>query len=633
VDRAETTTTKEHLASLFRFRLTGSSAVARYTFAMLFGAAALLLQVSLHQRIGGFAYFFLYPAVFTIGAVAGFGPALLIILLGGWGADFLFIEPRFESKLDSLEGVIRYLMFISIGIGTSGLLRWNQLAEQRLAEHLAVVRHGEEEFRLMANSAPVLAWIANTQKLYTWFNQGWLKFTGRSSEQECGRGWMDGIHPDDLQEWRETFDLNFDRRREFSIEYRLRHHSGEYRWVLDTGVPRFNRDGVFEGFIGACIDIHNQKLAQEHSQSLLVDLEQAKNRFEAVANNIPQLAWMTAADGALLWYNQQWFDYTGVTLEQMQDLGGSKVHHSEHSERVTEKWQRHLRSGEDWEDTFPLRRADGEYRWFLSRARPIRDRKGQITSWFGSNTDIEEQRTLIQELAIAVRARDEFLSIASHELKTPLTSLKLKAQMLKRSIEKKDPKACDPERVLSMAVQTDKQVSRLTRLVDDMLDVSRIRSGSLKIEREKFDLCELIDDVVEHLKDHFTSASCGQPVVEKCDGAIGDWDRLRIEQVISNLLTNAIRYGNGGIVHVQVEVKNGQACLSVRDEGIGIAEGAQEKIFNRFERAINASEVSGLGLGLFITKQIIDAHGGKISVISKLGEGATFLVELPLGDL
>lgn len=229
----------------------------------------------------------------------------------------------------------------------------------------------------------------------------------------------------------------------------------------------------------------------------------------------------------------------------------------------------------------------------------------------------------------AVQARDEFLSIASHELKTPLTSLKLQAQLHKRAIQKNDPKAYSKETIDFMVEQNEKQVARLTRLVDDMLDVSRIRAGSPTIERESVDLTELIHDVIQRLEDQFRAASYDLPKVTADPVVSGHWDKLRIEQVLINLLTNAMKYGSKKPIEVAIRSNADSVTVSVKDSGLGIAKDMQTRIFDRFERAVNANEVSGLGLGLFITKQIIGAHGGRIWVESELGTGSTFFVVLP----
>jgi PAS domain S-box-containing protein len=358
-------------------------------------------------------------------------------------------------------------------------------------------------------------------------------------------------------------------------------------------------------------------------------LEESEERFRALAENIPQLAWMTDEKGWISWYNQKWYNFTGTTLEQMQGWGWRIVHHPDHTDRVTKKWIKHLETGDPWEDTFPLRAKDGTYRWFLSRAYPVRSSTGKITRWFGTNTDITEQLNIQEDLKKIIQARDEFLSIASHELNTPLTTLKIQNQLLQRDISRSNPKAYVPERINTITDLTAKQLNRLQRLVDDMLDIARIRSGKLTIKKEKIYLCEFVKEVMDKLKSQFIEVGFPEPEFH-CDGlSEGYWDKLRLEQVVSNLLTNALRYGNKRLVQVFIESSETISKIIVKDHGIGIDPESQKRIFNRFERAVDKNEVSGLGLGLFISQQIVSAHGGRIWVESALNQGSRFIVELP----
>ncbi len=232
------------------------------------------------------------------------------------------------------------------------------------------------------------------------------------------------------------------------------------------------------------------------------------------------------------------------------------------------------------------------------------------------------------ELEQAVLIRDEFMSIASHELKTPLTSLKLQAQLRKRNLAKGLPDAFTPERLAKMFSADERQLERITHLIDDMLDVSRISAGHLSLRLEQFDLGALVRDLVDRSSEHFVAAGC--PVsVEAPEPVMGTWDRFRIEQVMMNLLTNAMRYGAGKSILVQVNYALDQARIVVSDHGQGIALANHERIFQKFERAVSGNEISGLGLGLYIVRQIVDAHHGSIQIVSELGQGAAFTVKLP----
>jgi signal transduction histidine kinase len=235
-----------------------------------------------------------------------------------------------------------------------------------------------------------------------------------------------------------------------------------------------------------------------------------------------------------------------------------------------------------------------------------------------------------EKLDEAIRARDDFLSMAAHELKTPLTALKIQAQFMRRSIQKGDEFVYSKKQVDTLTDQTERQVTRLSRLVNDMFDIARIRSGNLKLHLEQFDLCGLVKESVEQMLPQFIEAGCKAPTLFICETSLVKWDRGQVEQVLNNLFTNAIKYGKRKPIKICVEQLGTYVRLSVKDQGIGITPEVQGKIFNRFERAVHPSEISGLGLGLFISREIIAAHGGRIWVESKLGDGATFFVELPI---
>lgn len=231
---------------------------------------------------------------------------------------------------------------------------------------------------------------------------------------------------------------------------------------------------------------------------------------------------------------------------------------------------------------------------------------------------------LLEAQLQATNIRDEFISIASHELKTPLTSLKLQTQMTKKIIMK--PEALTAERVQKQLDYTINQIDRLNKLVDDMLDISRINTGKLQIYKTQFNLSELMEDLIERFLPQFEAVGC--EVIKGIEpNVIGEWDPYKIEQVINNLFSNAIRYSPQSRIEINLKRQNGKAILNVKDYGMGIPSEHIARIFDRFERASLSS--SGLGLGLYITKQIVELHDGNISVESETNKGANFIVELP----
>jgi signal transduction histidine kinase len=257
---------------------------------------------------------------------------------------------------------------------------------------------------------------------------------------------------------------------------------------------------------------------------------------------------------------------------------------------------------------------------------PVRGDQGEVRLWFGTNTDITRELENQEKLERAVQARDMFLSIASHELKTPLTPLTLQLQSIVRLAEKGDGKL-SVEKVKEKVGKAGYQVAHLERLVDNLLDVSRLSENRLVLDLETLDLGALVEAIVERFRPELEAT--GTTVKVDAARATGSWDRLRLDQVITNLLTNALKYGGGKPVAVEVRSTDDGARLRVRDHGIGIAPRDQARIFGRFERAVSDHNYGGFGLGLWIARQLVEAMGGKIELESREGEGSTFTVVVP----
>jgi signal transduction histidine kinase len=248
----------------------------------------------------------------------------------------------------------------------------------------------------------------------------------------------------------------------------------------------------------------------------------------------------------------------------------------------------------------------------------------------------QEQEALLKqlqatqnELEHAVRMRDDFMSIVSHEVRTPLNGLILETQLRKLHLAKDNSAAFTLDKLRAMVDRDERQIQSLIRLIEDMLDVSRIRTGKLSIRPSRFDLSQLVANLLENFSAQITAAQ--SEVSFASEGpVVGVWDEFRIEQVVANLLTNALRYGARGPITLRVYSEAGQALVDVRDQGIGISEENQKRIFQQFERVSAKHVVAGLGLGLFISEQIVSAHGGTITVQSAEGQGSLFRVCLPL---
>ncbi len=287
-------------------------------------------------------------------------------------------------------------------------------------------------------------------------------------------------------------------------------------------------------------------------------------------------------------------------------------------------------------------RKDGTRFWANVVITALRDAGGRLVGFAKVTRDLterkeaEEQRLRLTreqaaraEAEAAVRARDEFLSIASHELKTPLTALQLQFQLLLQALRKDDRTSFPPERLTAMAEGAERQVKRFAKLIENLLDLSRIEFGRLELEPEEVDLAEVARSVAARFEAEL--ARSGSSLALDLDGpVVGRWDPLRVEQVVTNLVSNAAKYGAGRPIELRVDGDGETARLVVRDQGIGIAPEDQARIFERFERAAPSRHYGGLGMGLYIARQIVEAHGGSIRVASAPGAGSTFTVELPL---
>ena len=406
----------------------------------------------------------------------------------------------------------------------------------------------------------------------------------------------------------------------FEMEYPC-HGDHEERWFL----MRVSR---FESGAGPRAIISHENISSRVKAEQGIRASEAN--FRDLADNITQFAWMTDETGHIFWYNQQWFDYTGTTLDEMKGWGWRNVHHPDHVERVTAKFKQALETGEFWEDTFPLRSRTGKYRWFLSRARPIRDDDGNIIRWFGTNTDITELRELEQALVEVDKRKDQFLATLGHELRNPLAGILGGVEILESDTHDIEDQT-EAQKIIG------RQARFMQRLIDDLLDVSRIVRGKVTLNKTHVDVVNLVREVLQDcgrdLEDKGLEASLDvaeMPVTTK-----GDRERLR--QVFTNLVHNATKFSEpGGHVKILIEKPQPSLCrVEIHDSGIGMSAVTLNEIFHPFVQADQSLERGrgGLGLGLAIVRGLIELHGGRVSATSEgLGEGSTFAVELPLDE-
>ena len=246
--------------------------------------------------------------------------------------------------------------------------------------------------------------------------------------------------------------------------------------------------------------------------------------------------------------------------------------------------------------------------------------------------ELEQQKLIIKDqltqLSQALKWRDDFLSIASHELKTPITSLRLQTQMTVRSLNQSEGRSLSPEKLEKYITTSNKQLDKLTRLIDDLLDTTRIRAGKLTVEPEEVNFSLMVNEIIDRFRDQLHDANCSLHV-ELEENVVVLCDPFRVEQVIVNLISNVIKYANGKPVTILLNQKDSEAYLTIKDSGPGIPPEKLETLFERFKRGHTHEGISGLGLGLYIAKQVMDAHRGSIIVKSTQGHGSAFTINFP----
>jgi PAS domain S-box-containing protein len=608
--------------------------------------------------------------------------ARLINIVGGVGfltaAAFFLRRSRREGAAEELVFANHCLLF-----GVAGLLfgmshMWGALwwifHVLRLLAYLVVLGHviqvyrglqaaeaeglvrqlerSEAQMRLITDTLPVLISFLQPDGRYAYVNRGYTEWFNLSREDVLGRHVRDvlgeavytGVRPY-LERALSGENVTFER----EMPYR---HGGT-RHIRASYMPQRSARGEVEGVVALVADVTAEKRAKERAVRLQTvtsavsraltpeDVARAvlAEAIEGIGAASGAFFALESEDGPLRRLNDQGLS-AGMAAVHLDIPLDAALPPASVARSGTPLW---LESVEEllqqFPDAGPALKASGNQSWavlpLLGRSRPL----GVLVIGFPlpHSLDAEARAFLLvlsQQVAqaferanlylaaqAAVRMREDFLSVAGHELRTPLTSLKLLLQLLERT---------RPAHVAAPRLQAmERQVGRLESLVGSLLDVGRLSAGRLSLELGEVELHALTREVLERLTEVLERAGC-EVHLEAPAPVHGRWDAHRLDQVLVNLLTNAAKYGAGRPVHVRVEEAGAFARLIVRDEGIGIAPEALPRLFGRFERAVSDSQYGGLGLGLYISRQLVEAMGGRVRVDSRLGEGSTFTVELPL---
>ncbi len=495
------------------------------------------------------------------------------------------------------------------------LLVLGDITDKRLVEKN--LEKSEIKFKLLVESISQLIWISNAEGEIEFFNPQWEHYTGITSVESIkDEMWEKSIHPDDLKEFKNNFIHCMNTGKSFTKETRLESTDGNYSWFLAKAMPYYNADGEILKWFGSFTNIEHQKQAE-------ATLKKSEEHFRQLAELIPEKINKANEEGKIIYYNQSWLQYTDISQEELQKQGLKNYIHPEEKWKIIKRWKNSLDTGNDFEMEMRFLNTNGDYCWHLVRAISVKDEMGKVRFWIGATTEI-------QKIKEEEKRKEEFLKMVSHELKTPVTSIKGYTQLLLGMLRESTEIKLKGIPLTSSLERINSQVSRLTRLISEILDLSRIEDNKMALHKKSFSLNNLVEDCVQDIQFSSTESNISILHQDRLE-ILADIDR--IGQVLINFITNAIKYSpDNENIEVRIyKTSESKGSVSVKDRGIGIEEIDQENIFKRFYRVSQKNEdtYSGFGIGLFLAKEIIERHQGKVEVKSKKGEGSEFIFTLP----
>ncbi|MBS1598316.1 MAG: PAS domain-containing protein [Bacteroidetes bacterium] len=399
----------------------------------------------------------------------------------------------------------------------------------------------------------------------------------------------------------------------YEVQYRIRKaDDNTIHWMRSLGKFFYNDKGEAETLTGISIDISKQKEDEDELRRSQETLLEREELFRTMAETLPQMIWIINGLGVVEYASRSWEKYSGIA--NINEAWNAMMH-PEEKDAVMKAWKRDMDAGNPFRYQMRLKNKFGEYRWHFSAAETIKDEKGKVIKWIGSLTDIHEQKMKEQQ-------KDEFISIASHEMKTPLTTAKGYLELLQLSLPTSKPEYL----YVSKANQA---IARLQDFINDLLDAGKIQNGKLNYNITRFNFNDLLEESVETVQ-HNTSTH----IIRKADTVLSEinGDKNRLQQVIVNLLLNAIKYSpNANEIIVRILRDENYLTVSVQDFGVGMAKEHLDKIFDRYYRVEeHAFRFQGLGIGLYISKDIVERHRGKMWAESEEEKGSIFYFTLPL---
>jgi PAS domain S-box-containing protein len=409
------------------------------------------------------------------------------------------------------------------------------------------------------------------------------------------------------------------------FEESIRMRDGTVRTYVSVKVPLRGVDGTIEGVCGVSTDITELRLREEELRDSEERLRSSERLYRAIGESIDYGVWICDATGRNVYTSESMLRLIGITQEECSGLGWTSALHPDEAAATRAAWERCVAEGSFWEREQRFRRTDGTWRHVLTRGIPIRDDAGRVTAWAGINLDVDAFKRAQEALEESDRRKDEFLAMLSHELRNPLNAVVGATSLLDR-LAREDEGTARAREVIA------RQTRHLTRLLDDLLDVTRVTSGKIILQREPMRLDRVVEECVATFR--LEGRASGQDLVFSADQPV--WvsaDRTRIEQVISNLLVNAVKYTpHGGTIRVSVGRRGEEAELEVADTGAGLPSDLLPRVFDLFvqgDRTVDRAQ-GGLGIGLTLVKRIAELHDGTVSAASTgPGDGSVFTVRLP----
>ncbi|GAB4092796.1 PAS domain-containing protein [Flaviaesturariibacter terrae] len=492
------------------------------------------------------------------------------------------------------------------------------------------LRASEQRFGAAIEAVQGIVWTNSPDGRMTGEQPGWAALTGQSRAEYEGFGWANAVHPDDVQPTIDAWNEAVRQKSKFVFEHRLRRADGEYRTFHIQAIPVLAADGSIAEWVGVHTDITEQRRTE-------AALRHSEEQLRQLADFLPQIVWATDANGYHDFYNKRWYEFTGLTYEQTKGEGWAHLLHPDDVARTQQVWHHCLSSGEPYEIEYRMRRADGEYRWLLARATPIQNEDGHIVRWFGTCTDIHDQKTSTETLErlVAERTRElqrsnedllQFAHVASHDLKEPVRKIATFESRLSHDFAE-----VLPERARNYLEKIRLSARRMYTMIEGVLRYSSLNEGENR-QFEPVDLNEVLAQIRSDLEVLIDQQGAR---IEAGPLPVVSGLPTLLYQLFYNILNNALKFADKNrplLIRISAEdCGPGLACIRVQDNGIGFEPEQADRIFKTFTRLNSKDSYEGTGLGLALCQKIVDRHGGSIRAEGKKGEGATFFITLPKG--